>query len=305
MGRKVGYAILLTVLFIVIAAALFFAHRNLRLGRGDRRGAARLALAGIALYTVSWLLEEHHVMTPRELVLFLMFASKVLTQAGLIWVVYIALEPLVRRRWPQILVSWTRLLAGEWRDPLVGRDILIGCVAGSGGFCLLGLRILADLRFGYSSPLVRANLDTLLGTASFVSVISSQFAGASLAFPLGILFLFLLMRIVLRNDGLAAAASVVLVFLPGNVSIDGWIGGLFGVIYGSLLMFVLIRFGLIGLSGFYVVALFPSTFPITLQTSAWYFAAGFAAMLVTVAIALYAFRISLGGRRLLEYREIP
>jgi hypothetical protein len=28
-----------------------------------------------------------------------------------------------------MLVSWTRLLSGEWRDPLVARDTLIGCAS--------------------------------------------------------------------------------------------------------------------------------------------------------------------------------
>jgi hypothetical protein len=37
-----------------------------------------------------------------------------------------ALEPYLRRRWPERIISWNRLLAGEFRDPLVGRDILIG-----------------------------------------------------------------------------------------------------------------------------------------------------------------------------------
>ena len=43
---------------------------------------------------------------------------------------YVALEPFVRRRWPVILVGWSRLLAGNYQDPLVGRDFLIGCVFG-------------------------------------------------------------------------------------------------------------------------------------------------------------------------------
>src|SRR3979411_3038913 len=43
---------------------------------------------------------------------------------------YLALEPYVRRRDPHTLISWSRLLAGQWRDPLVGRDLLIGAVYG-------------------------------------------------------------------------------------------------------------------------------------------------------------------------------
>ena len=35
------------------------------------------------------------------------------------WLYYLALEPYVRRLWPQALISWSRVLAGRVRDPLV------------------------------------------------------------------------------------------------------------------------------------------------------------------------------------------
>lgn len=41
---------------------------------------------------------------------------------------YWAMEPFVRRRWPQMLVSWTRLLRGQWNNPTVARDFLLGGV---------------------------------------------------------------------------------------------------------------------------------------------------------------------------------
>src|SRR5262249_32277435 len=37
----------------------------------------------------------------------------------------------VRRTWPEILISWSRLVAGGWKDPLVGRDVLIGTLFGA------------------------------------------------------------------------------------------------------------------------------------------------------------------------------
>ena len=37
----------------------------------------------------------------------------------------------MRRRWPQTLISWTRVLAGRLRDPLVGRDVLVGAACGN------------------------------------------------------------------------------------------------------------------------------------------------------------------------------
>ena len=58
-----------------------------------------------------------------EIGLFLGAFASSLWQAFLLYVLYVALEPYVRRRWPDALVSWTRVLAGRFRDPLVGRDI--------------------------------------------------------------------------------------------------------------------------------------------------------------------------------------
>ena len=54
------------------------------------------------------------------------------------WLIYISLEPYVRRWWPHTLISWARLLSGRVRDPLVGRDVLAGLLAGIG---LVGLLI--------------------------------------------------------------------------------------------------------------------------------------------------------------------
>ena len=48
----------------------------------------------------------------------------------LLWVIYIALEPYVRRFWPDGILGWTRLISGYVRDPRVGRDVLTGCVFG-------------------------------------------------------------------------------------------------------------------------------------------------------------------------------
>jgi serine/threonine-protein kinase len=46
------------------------------------------------------------------------------------WIAYVGLEPLIRRTWPHVLITSTRLLAGQWRDPLVGRAMLAGVLVG-------------------------------------------------------------------------------------------------------------------------------------------------------------------------------
>lgn len=56
--------------------------------------------------------------------------SPALTLGAGTWLAYVAIEPLVRRRWPRILIGWRRMLGGQFRDPMIGRDLLIGSIAG-------------------------------------------------------------------------------------------------------------------------------------------------------------------------------
>jgi hypothetical protein len=48
------------------------------------------------------------------------------TRALMTWLLYVAIEPFIRRLHPNSLVSWSRLLAGRVSDPAVGRDMLVG-----------------------------------------------------------------------------------------------------------------------------------------------------------------------------------
>jgi hypothetical protein len=65
----------LVPLFLTIAALIVgagtFARRNVRAGRGDRRGARRLSIFVFAAMCVSWLLGERHIATLWEIALLL------------------------------------------------------------------------------------------------------------------------------------------------------------------------------------------------------------------------------------------
>jgi hypothetical protein len=54
------------VLIAVLVGAVLVAWRNLRLGRGDRRGAARLASAAFLLMIGGWIFGASHVPSPWE-----------------------------------------------------------------------------------------------------------------------------------------------------------------------------------------------------------------------------------------------
>ncbi len=107
----------------------FVALRNVRRGRGDRRGALRLALY-LGATRFLWFLGAHHLASTAEFDLFMSHLAYAMQRVGLAYVFYLAVEPYARRLWPRILVSWVRILDGGFRDPLVGRDLLVGAAAG-------------------------------------------------------------------------------------------------------------------------------------------------------------------------------
>ena len=127
--EKIVASILLVVIAVLFLTAAFLARRNFRLGRGDRRGAFRFALALATLRFLAALFGADHVFATGELAIIISTLSSSLLMAAVGWLLYIGIEPYVRRRWPQTLVSWNRLLLGQFRDPLLGRDVLIGITA--------------------------------------------------------------------------------------------------------------------------------------------------------------------------------
>jgi hypothetical protein len=116
------------MLLLIPAAALAF--RNVRGGRGDRRGALRLALVHLVLQHLSFIFVTNHVAGAGEIRLYQLSLGMILINSLVAYLLYLALEPYLRRYWPQILVAWSRLFAGRGRDPLVGREVLVGIALG-------------------------------------------------------------------------------------------------------------------------------------------------------------------------------
>src|SRR5713226_4764007 len=203
-SERAAQVIGIVLLLSLLVGGAMLARRNLRLGRGDRRGASRLAAVVFAAWTVWWLFGAHHVPKFYELGLFLMFLCAALTVSMFLWVLYIALEPYVRRRWPATLVSWTRLLAGSFRDPLVGRDVLVGCLLSTVSVVLARAGWFVPLWFG-SPPLqpYAGPASQFLGARAIASGVSNQLAIAIFA-GLASLFVLFLLRVLLRKQWAAA-----------------------------------------------------------------------------------------------------
>ncbi|HVK14349.1 MAG TPA: serine/threonine-protein kinase [Gemmataceae bacterium] len=114
----------------LLAAGL--AWLNWRAGRTDLAGAGKIAGLLFALWLARWVFTAHHVADGAEQTLFHSGIGLAVYEAAVVAVCYLALEPVVRKRWPWRLVAWNRLLVGRVTDPLIARDVLIGLATGVG-----------------------------------------------------------------------------------------------------------------------------------------------------------------------------
>jgi serine/threonine-protein kinase len=210
------------------------------------------------------------------------------------WTVYLALEPYVRRRWPQTLISWSAVLIGRVRDVVVGRDLLIGCAAGAVLTLINGLSE-TWLRRAGGWP----NLETTVALAGA----RGYFAVVLLAIPHAIrgalffFFLIFLLRAVLRNQW-AAAVAFALLFSSVNLT-DGShpyfnTAVEFVVLFGFA--FLVLRWGLLAF-GVAMLFLMVTQVPAA-RMSAWYFPGTAWVLLAVVGLSVWAFYTSLGGRKL-------
>jgi len=298
-SETISFIILLSIFFATLVGGIVLAVRNLRQGRGDRRGALRLSLFLLAAFMFNWIFSARHVLGFAEFNSFLHYFQSSLFFTGFIWLTYIALEPFVRRRWPNRIVSWTRLLGGGWRDPLVGRDILIGSVFGAGLIVHHYFFQLLPTWLGRPSDIPHFNpAGKLLGLSSFASGFTHQIFGTLLV-AFCFLFVLLLIRLVLRRERLTFVVGFALLIVIGIGNTPDQPLNLFSTLINALLVIgVLYRFGLLA----FVAALFFHhlwlSFPITSDFAAWY-AGGFVlALMISLALACYGFYTSLAGQPL-------
>ncbi|HEV8240204.1 MAG TPA: serine/threonine-protein kinase [Thermoanaerobaculia bacterium] len=280
------------LLSLLLLSGAFFAWRNVRLGRGDRRGAFRIAAWFFVCHTIVWLGEATHSHSlPGEWFIIQRDLGFNLFLAAMLWVGYVAVEPYVRRQWPETLISWSRLLGARFADPRVGRDVLVGVGMGS------SLALLQWL--GLASPAWRAGRSPgpFSGFADrFAFDIVDQLVHAVLDSML-VLFVLLFLLLVLRRrwPAVAAALLVLSAALVGDVSDGDWLGVLITVLFTVVAVVGLTRFGLVALATASFVQRLIAVAPWTFDASAWYaWEAGLAGA-VLLASLVFGFRTATAG----------
>lgn len=230
--------------------------------------------------------------------MFLRAFSDALGGAVFVWVTYMALEPYVRRRWPALLISWTRLLSGKVWDPLIGRDALAGALLGTSA--ILSGYVLDALPYWFNisglTPISSAAY-SLGGPNRFLGVGLGQLFG-SVFVTLTTLSLLFLARVFLRKQWLAVGVTGVIltVLLLGNEGENFWVAMPFTIFFSALSMICLIRFGLLALYVFNVYVGLLTVLPVTLDFSRWYIGRSLFLLLVLIGLAVYGFRAALAGR---------
>jgi len=284
---------------LIVAALLgasLIVRRNLRQGLGDRRGAIRVALAVFAIQMASWLLGASHVPSPSdELNLFVRGVGEALFFSLFLWLLYMALEPTVRRRWPTRIISWSRLLTGRWRDPLVGRDILLGILCGAASFLVVRLASSAPALL-HQAPLTPQpnGLDTITSSAAMLGALL-RVVVISVMNALFFVFFPLLLSIVLRRLSLGIGVLLAILLAMFVLSSRDPLAALVpGVVLIGLWAFAALRLGLLSSAASFFAFFSLMALPMTTDTSAWFFKASLLGLFIVIAVAGYGLRMALG-----------
>jgi hypothetical protein len=294
-----GVTFSLMIVSLLVAGAVF-ARRNVRMGRGDRKGSFRVSAFAFSTVMLTWILAGHHVLdTGGEFGMFVRAFSAALAVAVFVWLSYMALEPYVRRRWPDVLISWTRLLSGKVWDPLVGRDALAGALMGT--VAALSGYVLDALPYWFNVPGITpipSVTDSLGGPNRFLAVCLTLLLFSGVIITLVTLSLLFLARVFLRKQWLAVGLTglILTVLNLGSSGENFWVALPFALISVALSLFVLIRFGLLALYVFNVYSSLLTLLPVTLDFSRWYIGRSLLLLLVLIGLAVYGFRAALAGR---------
>ncbi len=278
---------------IALLGAVFVARLHLRSGRGDRRGATWVAGVAFLATMCQWLLTAEHVATIWEFGLLAQGISEAMLQAGVVWIAYLAIEPYVRRHWPDSLISWTRLQAGRLKDPLVASHVLAGFLLCSAGDLMI---VLANVLVG--APLGGVPTITSLNSAAFFSAAFVQALSVAMSISIAFLLVVVLLRLLLRRLWIADVVGSFLIALLGGIDFSSpyhfAITATAVVIFVYAILLLLRRFGFLATVADWLLNGLLGVVPFTF--AGWYAGRTIVALAVPIAIAGWALWVVLSAQ---------
>ena len=289
-GQMIGFSLLI---FVLVMAALI-ARKNYLHGRGDREGALRLAGVLFVLQMLMWLCRSHMVAGFETLGLMMLAIGSGLLIGGIVWMLYLAVEPWIRRRWPHAIISWSRLISGQLRDPLVGRDILFGVAFGAVWILIFAFVNVPMAKLG-ASPSFNSSAYLLggrLALGQWLKQIPNSIIGT-----LQFFFVAAGLRWIFRKDWIAAIPFVLfftgMQYLQNSAHAAVFVSA-YGLVF-IILVIIVFRFGLVPLAVAAFTVDMLANVPLTSDFSEWYMGTTVLALLSVVALAGWGFYHSLGG----------
>ena len=279
----------------LLALSILVARRNHRRELGDSAGSLRIAgFSFLCFLARNVLLADHASPLEGQYIVFFENLGLALVLGAFVGLMYMALEPYVRRRWPQLLIGWSRVLTGNLRDPLVGRDILVGCLFG----VVIALVYFAarsapawmDVRGWtafYAEPWA-------LGSANrFLALLCDWVGDAVLYALIHTLLLFLALVIGRKRwlGWLLAWAVIAILHLSGEAPALDLMQAL---IVSALIVWVAARYGILACAATMYCAYSLWSAPLTLVFSNWYALRSTVMVAFCLVLALYGFKTSLG-----------
>ncbi len=299
--RKTGIALLILSIGVAILGSFFFAYRNIRVGRGDLRGALKLTSFLFLVALAGQILLADHVPTIwGELSIIYEAVSYAGITAVSVGLIYIALEPFVRRSWSELLISWSRLMAGDFRDPMVGRDVLVGGLMGVGH--LAGIQIaLFIFQFYLGKFDIVMSFYKLAPLNSMSGLIATVLENIVTNTAFGLVVIFIAFFFFLTTGkkylgiGLVGLLFFVLQLLI-IISTIHWLMIIGSFINSLCLMYALGRHGLLGVISFWVFFEAVYLHPVTFDTGTFYFPQSVVTIVLVIGVSIYAAYIALKGK---------
>ena len=205
------------------------------------------------------------------------------------WIYYLALEPLARRYFPVMMTSWNRVVAGRFRDPMIGRGILIGAAVGV--WYALPVLLIEGTSDPSPNPVNMSGFRFLL--SQFMIVMQTA-AGGSLFWA----FVFVIFSLAVRKTWLAILVFIAIITPTIYFSIpERGFGLAIGLlVYLGIISTLLSRFGVITSISFVFCVRLMVHIPISFDFSGPDFPGTMFAVVTVTAWACYGFWTSLGRR---------
>jgi serine/threonine-protein kinase len=301
----------MVVLFLVVLpliVGIVVARHNLRSKRGDIRGAMVVGISITILFLLAYLFSTDLRQVGLFAILIGLTASLPLGRAlgyGVrMAIAYLAIEPYVRRLWPSVLVSWARLVMGRLRDPIIGRDVLVGASVGAALQLLSVGTQSAERALGFSiapAQLPATLIDTMVNVPSVLVLVCIALAIGFVRATTGYTIL-LIFRFVLRNNRLAVLATFLVFFLSlfdfGSKAL--WLDAFVWFLTLTGFLWVFLRFGYVASIVAVSVGLLAEGLAWTLDFSSWVAPQTMLAWGIIVLVLGYGFVTAVGGRSLFK-----